>query len=302
MTIVIEQVALLMIFGLIGYTLAKTGLVSSQHTKVLSTLSVYVFLSCNVFKTFSNNFTPTYLKQNYPLLILSTVILLVMVLFAEVMARTMTKDGYKRNIIRYSLTIPNYSYVGYPLAEGIFGTLMLQNVMVVTIPTSVFTYTVGYCMLTHSKVTFKRLLNPTTIAMVLGAIAGLTGFQLPSVMTQVVYKSAACMAPIGMLLAGAVIAEYSVKTLAKKKEVYLIAALRLIATPLVLGGALLLLGLKAYMVPLMLIFSMPCGLNTIVFPKLIGEDCETGAALALLTNLACCITIPVIFWLFGIMG
>jgi predicted permease len=40
---------------------------------------------------------------------------------------------------------------------------------------------------------------------------------------------------------------------------------------------------------------MPCGLNTIVFPKLVGEDCKIGARLALLTHLFSCFTIPV--WL-----
>jgi len=100
MLIVIEQVALLMIFGLIGFTLAKTKLINSQHTKVLSTLSVYVFLSCNVFKTFSNNFTVSYLSKNYPLLFLSAGFLGLMALFAEVMARSMSKETYKRSIIR----------------------------------------------------------------------------------------------------------------------------------------------------------------------------------------------------------
>ena len=41
---------------------------------------------------------------------------------------------------------------------------------------------------------------------------------------------------------------------------------------------------------------MPCGLNTIVFPKLVGEDCSLGAGLVLTTHALSCITLP--FWLF----
>ena len=41
-----------------------------------------------------------------------------------------------------------------------------------------------------------------------------------------------------------------------------------------------------------LMYAMPCGLNTIVFPKLVGEDCSTGATLALMSNLLAVITIP----------
>ena len=45
---------------------------------------------------------------------------------------------------------------------------------------------------------------------------------------------------------------------------------------------------------------MPCGMNTIVFPKLVGQDCRTGAGLACVTSILCCITIPLCLWLFGI--
>ena len=40
---------------------------------------------------------------------------------------------------------------------------------------------------------------------------------------------------------------------------------------------------------------MPCGLNPVVFPKLIGQDCRLGARLILLSSILSCITIP--FWM-----
>ena len=40
---------------------------------------------------------------------------------------------------------------------------------------------------------------------------------------------------------------------------------------------------------------MPCGLNTVVFPRMIGQDCRLGAKLILLSCILSCITIP--FWL-----
>jgi predicted permease len=40
---------------------------------------------------------------------------------------------------------------------------------------------------------------------------------------------------------------------------------------------------------------MPCGLNTIVFPSLVGEDCRMGARFVLLSHLLCLASIP--FWI-----
>lgn len=44
-----------------------------------------------------------------------------------------------------------------------------------------------------------------------------------------------------------------------------------------------------------MITCMPCGLNTIVFPKMIGEDCKTGARLALISHFFSVVTLPL--WL-----
>lgn len=299
MAIIAEQVLLLLIFGFVGYLLAKTKLIDTAHTKILSTLAVYVFLSSNVFRTFAKNFTPVYLKEQYPLILISAVTLLAMTFIAKLSARLLTKEKYTQNVIQYDLTIPNYSYVGYALA-GAFSDIMLQNVMMVTIPTSIYTYTIGYCMLTNSKVSLKRLLNPVTIALVCGAVVGFFGIPLPGVIHKFLDKSSACMAPAGMLLAGAVIAEYKFSDMLRRKEVYAVTALRLLILPLLVGGVLMLLKLESAMVPMMLVLAMPCGFNPIIFPKLIGEDCRPGASLALVTNILCCATIPFIFWVFGL--
>jgi len=50
------------------------------------------------------------------------------------------------------------------------------------------------------------------------------------------------------------------------------------------------------------LLAMPCGLNTIVFPKIVGEKCDIGAGLAFVSNIAACITIPLVFALFEIGG
>ena len=300
MAIIAEQLVLLILFGFVGFLLAKTKVIDPKHTKILSTLAVYVFLSSNVFRTFATNFTPVYLKEKYPLILVSMVALLAMVGISWVAAKLLTKEKYKQNVIRYDLTIPNCSYVGYAMAEGIFGSLMLQNMMMATIPTSIYTYTIGYCMLTNTKVSLKRLLNPVTIALVCGAIVGFFGIPLPNVVHMFLNKSAACMAPTGMILAGAVIAEYKFSEMLRRKDVYAVTALRLVILPVLVGLALRLLKLEMAMVPMMLVMAMPCGFNPIIFPKMIGEDCRPGASLAFVTNVLCIISIPLIFYFFGL--
>ena len=42
---------------------------------------------------------------------------------------------------------------------------------------------------------------------------------------------------------------------------------------------------------------MPCGLNTIVFPSLVGEDCRMGANFVLLSHVLCLASIPLWIWI-----
>ena len=71
---------------------------------------------------------------------------------------------------------------------------------------------------------------------------------------------------------------------------------RIVAMLLVLK----LLGLNWLVLPALMVLAMPCGMNTIVFPKLVGQDCKPGAALAFITTLSCIATIPLCMWILGV--
>ena len=108
------------------------------------------------------------------------------------------------------------------------------------------------------------------------------------------------MSPVSMLLAGVVISDYKFRDMLSQWQCYIIAALRLLVIPIVSCTVLKLLGLNWLVLPALMVLAMPCGMNTIVFPKLVGQDCKPGAALAFITTLACIATIPLCMWILGV--
>lgn len=298
MYIVMQQVLLLILFAALGYILCKTGKVNSAHTKLLSALHVYVFLPCTVVNTYSNNFTVAYIREKYPLLLSSFVIMVVVIVGGSRIAKLLVKEKYLRDVYSYSLAVSNYGGFGYPLVSGLFDGLMLQNAMIFALPISMYTSTLGYAMLTKTKLSLKKLFNPVIVASVVGAILGLAGIKLPYVLDSLVTKSAACMAPIGMLLVGMVVSEFDFLSLLKGKTNYIVAALRLLVIPCAIAGSLKLLGLDDVVIPALMMHAMPCGMNTVIFPRLVEEDCRPGAALTVITSLLACITVPICVALF----
>lgn len=296
MQALIENVAVLLIFGVIGWFLGKRHILTSQNLKLLSVLEVWVFLPCNSLQSFSRNFTAAYISERYPLIIVSVIVLVsLMVLNAIVIPKIIRTGGtYRQHVLQYSLTVANFGYMGYALIQGAYGDLMLLNAQVFALPMSIYTSTEGYRLLTNSgKVSLKKLISPMIVAIFIGCILGLTGIQMPSVLASVVSKGSACMGPISMLLAGITVSDYPLDHILKDKQAYVVSFLRLLVIPAALALILSRFCPREIVLVAVLLYAMPCGLNTIVYPRMIGEDCRPGASMALISTVASLATIPI---------
>lgn len=298
MSALIEQLLVLYIFIFLGWFFGKWKKQQATKSDLLSFLLVNLFLPSKVFRTFASNCTVDYFKNNYITIFISIGFLLLLVLMAKLGATALTRQPYEQNVYRYSLTISNYGYMGYVLVEAVFGEMGLTNMLLFCIPFSFYTYTFGYAMLTGNGKFLKKLLNPITFSMVFGVIFGLSGLKLPAVADTALSMASACTGPVSMILTGLVLSEFSFKELLLDKKAYGFIAMRLAAVPLVIFGVCKLMQYIGYMpdsifIPIMIIATLPCGLNTVIFPKLIGEDCRVGARLAFLSHLVGCITIPI---------
>lgn len=160
MSIIFSQVIMLFVFIAIGFVLGKTKISKNEHSQILSSLLVYIFLPCNIFKTFSKNFTVTYIIEGYQQLILSTVIILILLVLSHFVSKLFSKEKYEKCIYEYSLIVPNYGYMGYALAEALFGEAGLTNMMVFALPVSLYIYTIGFCKLTKRGFSLKNYATP----------------------------------------------------------------------------------------------------------------------------------------------
>ncbi len=307
--IVLNQVSALLIFAIIGYVLAKANIINKSHSKILSVLGVYVFMPAKFFNNFSRDFTPEYISTKYVYWIISIAVLVIIVVLAKQLAKLFSKDKYERNVFQYTMTVPNFGYMGYVLAEAIlvpvYGPEALTNVMMLGLPISIYTNTEGYRMLTGTGgLSFKKIFNPMFVATLIGCVWGYCGFEVPTVAQTVLNDASKCAGPVSMLLMGVVIAEQRLLSIIADFRIYITVAIRLFVIPGLVGGAFFgILPLFGFS-PLstseivrysLMIFAMPCGLNTIVFPKLVGKDCRLGAGFALISVVASLVSIP--FWL-----
>ena len=295
MQIVFGQLSILYIFLLSGWLIGKIKKEKADHADILSVLLVNILLPCKVFSTFANNFSVPYFLENYTLPLGALVLLLILAVFSHFASKLMSRKKYEQKVYNYSFVITNYGYLGYALIEGVFGEDVLAKFMLFAIPFIIYTYTAGFMLLTGGEKPLKRLLNPITFSIVLGVIVGVFGVRLPEVLSSAIDMGSACVGPLSMLLTGITLSTFALKELVADKKAYIFSAFRLVVIPALAFLICRALGLKMLLPMVLIITCMPCGLNTIVFPKLIGEDCKCGARLALITHVFSVATLP--FWL-----
>lgn len=294
METIISNVAILAAFVLIGWLLGKRNIVNSQHAKILSALTVWIFLPCKSFKGFVSSFTLKYLSEKYQIILSSLAVMVALVTITWLLVPKVVKDSYQQKIIRYSLTLSNYGHFGYAFIESVWGPQMLLNALMFGLPFSCYAYTEGYRLLTNQdKISLKRIVNPVVVAMFAGCLVGLSGIRLPVVLTSVVEKASSCVAPISMLLTGIMVSDFSLKDIFRSRSAYIVCAFRLLIIPFLLCFILHYIFPKEIVMITVLMQAMPCGLGPIIFPNLVGEDCHTGAALAMLSTIGSLVTIPV---------
>ena len=296
MLIVFEQIFILYVFLFLGWFLGKKNLRLNGQTGLLSYLLVNLLLPAKVFGTFSRNFTVSYFRENAFVFLISIGFLLFYHFFSKLLARGLYKEGYMVRMTEYTFTISNYAYMGYALAEGVYGEKGLTDLIVFCIPFSIYTYTVGYVKLTGNGKGFRRAINAMTVCILIGIIFGLAAIPVPAPVQKVLTSASGCVGPMSMLLTGITLSGFSVKDMVLDKKSYIICAIRLLLLPLIIFCLVKWIGFpKSIAIPAVFMAAMPTGLNTIVFPKNVGEDPGPGARLAFLSHLGSCITIPI--WL-----
>lgn len=304
MSVLFEQLFMLYLFIFLGWLLGKLKKDVAEKGNVLSFLLVNLFFPCKLFLNYANHFTVSYIQQNYMTLFISTGILLVLVLIAQVLPRLLTRHSYERKVYSYNTSITNYAYFGYVLVEQVFGPAAMNNMMVFCIPFALYCYTFGVSMLMNRKLSIKSLLNTITVSIALGILWGLLQLPLPGAVQTVMKNASSCVGPVSMVLVGLVLSSFSAKDLLPNGGALTFCLVRLLLVPFVVFGICKGLGCmmtlpEAVYPSAVLMTCMPCGLNPVVFPRLIGQDCRLGAKLILLSSILSCVTIPLWLWIIG---
>ncbi len=295
----VSQLIILFAFIGVGILLGRKRLLSEEAAGTLSKLLTYCFMPALTFRSCAQNCKIENVIQYITYIAISAAVIIILYFICNTAAKRFAEKDTEIGIYSYALTVANMGYMGYPMMEAMFGGEMLFKMMITGIPVNIYIYTLGMGMMATGKVSFRSLINPVFIGTMSGILVGLLGINLPPIFDSFLEGAANCMSPVAMIVSGLVIARLPMGKLFGNVKAYVVSALRLVILPALIITVLYILGVGAELLVIMLVlYAMPIGMNTIVFPEAHGIDGTVGARLVLISNLLCIITIPLMVLLF----
>lgn len=289
----------LLLTMLTGAVLARTKLITPALRQGLNTLLYYFALPILVFNSMRGSITLELLQTSYYPLLFGTGLALVNGLVAFLSAAIWRIDPRERRLFAFLSMFGNNLYLALPIAQALFGAQGVAIVLLYSLGSDLILWSVGQFLLSGEKritlASLKQVINPTLVALLIGAAAGMANFWLPPALKISMGNMASITSPLALLLTGAALAEIKLGASSGAKQAAALFIGKLVISPMIALGLVSILPVPSEMQTLIIILaSMPTFVRSIVLSDRFGWDGQKTALGVLVTTLGCFITIPII--------
>lgn len=291
---------------LMGYAVVKAGLMKSSESKSVSVIMVYLVIPCVILNAFQVEYTPDVQKGLLLACAAAVAVHILFLLLTAILKKPLHLDVIERATIIYS----NAGILVIPLVQELLGQdyVIYSSAYIAVQLILIWTHCKNM-LCEEDKLEWKKvLLNVNIISIITGVVLFIFRIQLPSGAQDVLNMMNNMIGPLGMLLAGMVIAEVPLKTVFTRKRSYLSAALRLLVYPVFV---LILMKIiqtfagiqdsKQILLTVYLASITPACATVTSMAQLYDKDAAYSSSLYVLTTLLSIATMPVMVGLFEIL-
>lgn len=309
---VILQFVILFALISVGYFAKLSKIISNNMNQDIGNLLIYVSLPSLIFASLADfAFSPEVLKESGTLLIIAFFMYMAMIAVSYVLPRLTSKPGKRRDMFQFALVFGNTGFLGFPVAFAVFGDKGVFFMAICDIYFSILVWTFGVMVLSrharedepvdfsHSaKHLVRQLKNPNIIAVIAGLIVFSLQISIPDTAIQFFSILGAMTTPLSMIFIGSMLADISPGKVFQGLGVIYTSLQRLLILPALVGGILVLLGIKGLLLAIPILYvAMPVAASTPILALKYGNDEHLGARLVFVSTLISMISLPAIIML-----
>ena len=287
-----------------GWALVKARVLRTEDSRVISAVLVYLVTPCVIIGAFQIEHSSQVTRGLVFSFAAAIGVHALFLLLAAFFGRAMKLDTAERLTVVYT----NAGILVIPLVQAMLGGEYLVYSCAFIVVQLILLWTHCRSVLTGRAGADWRniLLNVNVISLMAGGVMFLLGLTLPRIAGDTLKMTGAMIGPLGMLLAGMVIADVPARSVFCDRRRYRAAALRLLAAPLILLFAFKLCG-AAEMIPdgrniLLVVFLAgvtPACATVTSMAQLYSNIGERTGILYVLTTLLSIFTMPLMIGLYA---
>ena len=292
---------------IVGFVLGKIRVIDESASKSLSKLILTVAQPALIIGSITSK---SYSVENLKLALLGVGFSLLLHCVMALVARLLCiwiKDFDQKKITEFAMVFGNTGFLGIPL----FTVLFPENGAFVSsffiVGFNILLWIIGLGIIARGrediKLTAKKIfINKGTVASLIGfviflipAIPACNAFVLPTFISSAINYISGLCTPISMLLAGALIARKSIKTIFSNIKIYYLMGLRLILLPIIFCFLFKIVGLSDFWVIFLTVaLGLPSATSTITFAEVYETSPEYAAQCVGASTLFSIATMPCI--------
>lgn len=304
--LLMQEIIKLFVIMFMGYAVVKAGLMKASESKSVSVILVYLVNPCVIVNAFQVEYTPEVQKGLILAVMAAVVIHLLYLLLTAILKHPLHLNVIERATAIYS----NAGILVIPLVQVLLGQeYVIYSSAFITVQLVLLWTHCKSMLCEESKLEWKKiLLNVNIISIFVGVILFVLRVSLPSGVQSVLGMMNNLMGPLGMLLAGMVIADVSMKNVFLRKRNYLSAALRLLIYPVLSLAVMKIISLfapvsdfKQILLTVYLASVTPACTTVTSMAQLYDKDAGYASSLYVLTTLLSIVTMPVMVYLYEMM-
>ncbi|MEA4897041.1 MAG: AEC family transporter [Christensenellaceae bacterium] len=296
----IDPLMMVLLIALVGLIARRAGLLSDPLIQGIAQLILYVaqpalMLTLIRQESAAGGEAATFLTVFVVTAVfLSAVQLLLHRLFRRAERRV-------RPVMTSLSVMANVGFIGVPVVQAVYGQEAFLYLAAVILGFNLSFWTVTLRLYAgKGRNSWKNLLNPTLLSVLLGAALFFLKVRLPGTLAGGIAQISALNTPLSMLLLGARLETLRPRQLLDKR-MWLVVALKLLVLPLMLVALLKAVNLQGMALgTLALGMAMPAGTNSQMFAERYDADVPFAVQCISVSTLLCVVTMPVILWATGI--
>lgn len=304
--IIVINIFLIFALILVGFVAGKAHLVSEQASKDLSAILVEITLPASIFSSMLRELETDLLINAALLFFIGFACLALEYGAGRLLVKFFRIRKENQGLFLYNSMFTNASFMGFPVANAIFGSVGVFLASIVNLSLTITTFSFGIGLVRgdqESKEKFslrKNVFTNINIAIILGMICFLTGFRFPEPAENFIAYFANVTTPMSMLVVGLNMSKGRVRDLMTDRDAHLLTLTRLILMPLLLFGILKLLPLGAYPLVaqmILVVFAMPVPALCLILSEKYGGNTQFAVTTIFQTTLFSIVTIPLLLLL-----